>query len=426
MTSPLLLEHGPDLHGFQHRILFVASPGWLPARSDGGSPMIGRALARGFEALGYGVGFVGAMKPGRWPGAEVAAAQIERAGADTVRHWFFERGDTGHDAAILNPIIASVRPDIVFCFGPDAASSVVDPGQAVKVTSFYDPPYLPAVYKRLVEWRYGDLRTRVRSILSLPKVVRRWRAQSSTMLPALASSDVIIGHAANHAADFERRLRRPVHSFANPLEPVPPLHRVPRPGPPAFILAGHVGSTVSMSGLFFLWRDVLPHLAGALEREELQIRIIGGGRLPTRLEEGLARFPNVNLLGYVDDARLLEEYAGATALLVPTPIPLGFRTRIVDAFRYGVPTIVHAANQAGFADLKHGQNCWMAEKGRDFAQRITAAALDPAALVPIAECAAREFTDRYSADVFCRSVVALAAKARQDGLRYRPALSKAG
>ncbi len=79
--------------------------------------------------------------------------------------------------------------------------------------------------------------------------------------------------------------------------------------------------------------------------------------------------------GYVED--LTNEFAASTALLVPTPITLGFRTRIVDAFRHGVTVVAHAANGLGMAELAHERNALVTSTPEDFAAAVVGLARAP-------------------------------------------------
>jgi len=407
MGVRFLYRGGADIARDRPRILFIATPSWLPALSTSGSPMIAHALTKAFATRGWGVGFLGLVKPDRWPGSEKANERIRAADADRQSClWYSPRTLTHSDDLAVAAVIGEMDPEIVYCFGPEAAMLArrAHPRGRI-VTTFYEPPYLPALYKRLIALKFAPLRTRLNALCDLPGMLKRWLHERKSDLPGLAAADVVIAHSYNHSVKYSRKLNRRVEYFPNPLEQVAPVDRKTAHRPPAFLLAGNVASTVSLSGFYFLRDQVLPHLAHELSRGDLQIMIIGGGKLPEALSSALAMYPNVNILGHVDEARLRDVYSRAIALLVPTPIPVGFRTRIVDAFRHGVPAIVHAANRAGFRQLEHGQNCLMTSNGAQFAQLMRDALADPGRMQTIAQTARKEFEQYYSADVFYRFIV---------------------
>lgn len=374
--------------------------------------MIAHSLVKGFVARGWNVGFVGLVKPDRWLGIEAVKKHIEATDAGRLTHyWYAARTRSLDDLAPIAAAIEEMDPDIIYCYGPEAAilARKAQPRGQIVVT-FYDPPHTPALQKRLALLRYGDLRAKARAIRGIPALFTRWRENGRTMLPGLSAADTIIGHSYDHACYYASRLARRVEYFPNPLELVTRVTRNSASAPPAFLFAGNVTSTVSLTGFYFFCEQVMPHIADALSQGEMQIRIAGGGSLPTDLAARLCAHGGVEFLGFVDEAALREEYSRTAALLVPTPIPVGFRTRIVDAFRYGVPTIVHSANRAGFSQLAHGRNCLMASDGAQFAAMMKSAIRTPDHMNAIADTARKEFETSYSAEVFCDLIVQFASQ----------------
>ncbi len=373
--------------------------------------MISHALALAFARLGYAVSVLGVMKPAKWPGPEAAEAAVRAAGPqEHVSYSFVLRGQPD-TAEQITQAVQQADADIVYCFGWEAAQLArrSRPRGSV-VCTFYDPPHQPGLFKRLTELRYGGVRTKLLALRRLWGTVRA--IDDKPMLEGLAAADLIIGHAYNHARQYQKKLSRDVLYFPNPLGEVAPLLRKIG-NPPAFLMAGSLNSTVSTAGLYYFCRKVLPHLRADLDADRFTIRIVGGGKPPADLAPLLAH-RNIAVPGFVGEDALMEEYAAAAALLVPTPIPLGFRTRIVDAFRFGLPTIVHSANRSGFHELQDGVNCSMTSDGADFANRIKAVARDPGSLDGIAARAHEEFTRLYSAEVFCDRIErALALRAEE-------------
>ena len=82
------------------------------------------------------------------------------------------------------------------------------------------------------------------------------------------------------------------------------------------------------------------------------------------------------LRGYVEDIDL--EFFTADVFLVPMPITLGFRSRVITAFSYGVCGVIHAANQAGLPELVHEENALIARTGKGLVSQIARAVSDTA------------------------------------------------
>jgi len=76
--------------------------------------------------------------------------------------------------------------------------------------------------------------------------------------------------------------------------------------------------------------------------------------METTLRNRLEQEPLVDFVGFVDDIE--EAYKGADIILVNIPMTLGFRTRIAEAFSYGLCVVTHAANAEGMPEIQDGEN----------------------------------------------------------------------
>jgi glycosyltransferase involved in cell wall biosynthesis len=387
------------------RILFIASPAWLPQSTGGGSPMIAWSLERAFFDLGWDVSFLGLFKRERWPGPVQAERMIAAAGQKT-KYWFAWRGAVSREVEAIRAVLVATNPDLIYCYGSEpAARARAAKSDALILTTFYDPPGLNGIYKRMAQLQYGTMLEKVRALRSIPRSVLRSMSMRQSDLQSIAAADIVVSHSYNHGRDYARKLGRQVEYFPNPLAVVDRPLRAPSLDPPVFLMAGNVTSTVSLTGFYFFCNRVLPHLKESLDRGDFKIRIVGGGILPERLSGELASVVGIEDAGRLSEEELISEYSRATALLVPTPIKLGFRTRIVDAFRYCVPAIVHSANRAGFHELESGRNCLMTSDGKEFARFVIDAGRNPTSLDGVGQTARAEFEERYSAEVFCQFIV---------------------
>jgi len=393
------------------RILFVCSPGWLPKQSSAGSPMILYSLLQHFGNLGWGCGVVSLAKLESSPQIDAAIADARREMGHDFGFRLHVSADLAAKEAFLAQECRRFAPDIIYCFGHRALQAVSGDakGGAKIVATFYDPAYLSLFSKFWFELRSLDPRRVAITLLRLPLLARYVAGFFRDELPSYAKADLVVGHAYNHSLDYGRYLKREVGYFPNPLETVEVVSRDKLRAVPNFLFTGGAKSTVSYTGLSYFVRDVLPHIAGQLARGEMTVTILGGGNLHYETKI-LTQTPGIFVKGHVSHAELLDEYAAADALIVPTPIKLGFRTRIMDAFRYGVPTIAHTANKSGFREMVHEVNCLMADTGRDFANQMLRLAADRPLGQRLAQTALKQFTDAFSVPHFVRYLIEKTAK----------------
>lgn len=376
--------------------------------------MISLALMKSFVEAGWMVGFCGFVKAEKWQTDYVYPAI---AGTSFERVWYAKRTSPEQDAREFRSIANEFKPDIVYCYGHEAANIANRArGNYKIVATFYDPPYVASCYKRWAELRYGDIKAKLNVLRRLIETYRRWRLHFSAELPALRSSDVLISHSYNHGLLYQSRLKRPLLYFPNPLEVVPELTRQVNRDIPTFLLAGSIASTVSLTGMYFFAHEVLPNIIDDLRAGRMRIHVVGGGKLRQDLEF-LKFVPNIKFLGFVSHGDLLMEYEQATALLVPTPIRLGFRTRIMDAFRYHLPTIVHTANQAGFKELEHRVNTMLVVTGKAFAAAMREMISDRMLGEKISEKAHEQFRTRFSAEIYRNFVIKACKQAPREYLK---------
>jgi glycosyltransferase involved in cell wall biosynthesis len=111
----------------------------------------------------------------------------------------------------------------------------------------------------------------------------------------------------------------------------------------------------------------------------------------------------VRILGYVED--LKATFRQSRAMIVPTPIDLGFRTRILDAFRHGLTVVAHPANALGFPELAHEKNALLAEDGIAMARQIQRLAEEPALNRQLAQQAFVDYCERFQPRVTARQVL---------------------
>jgi glycosyltransferase involved in cell wall biosynthesis len=401
-----------------NNILFLSSNATTPQASVSGTAMISLALMKSFAAAGWTVGFCGFVKSDKWQAENATIVGAETSVARQLGQvWYAKKTSSEENAREFRKIADKFKPDIVYCFGYESANIANRArGDYKIVATFYDPPYVSSLYKRWTELRYGDIKAKLNVLRRMLDTYRRWRLHFTAELPALRAADVLISHSYKHGLLYQSRLKRPLLYFPNPLEEIPELTRHVNRGSSTFLLAGSLASTVSLTGMYFFAHEVLPNIVDDLRAGRMHIHVVGGGKLSQDLVF-MKSVPNIKFLGFVSHDDLLKKYAHATALLIPTPIRLGFRTRIMDCFRYRLPTIVHTANQAGFKELEHRANTLMATTGTAFAAAMRELMADQALGEKISEKAYEQFRTRFSAEIYRDFVIKACKQAPREFLK---------
>jgi glycosyltransferase involved in cell wall biosynthesis len=119
-------------------------------------------------------------------------------------------------------------------------------------------------------------------------------------------------------------------------------------------LLGNVTGIATLSGLVDFFKNYMPFLKQTKHNMQLHFNIIGGGQLNKFLSIEVPKYNNVSRIGFVD--KLTDIYKMNDVIFVPTPIDLGFRTRIVEAFSYGALVITHQANADAMPEFIHKKN----------------------------------------------------------------------
>ncbi len=372
------------------RILLVTADLIAPAPSGSGNRAIRWGLIEGLRQAGAEVAFVAtAMTERHRPDFRKAQAALA-LGAD---RFVYPQTDA-QDSAALARVIVNFRPDVILAYGMEPLRLARAAGYTGRTGIMsVDLEFVPLLHRHLYNLRFGRMKQKVKSALFTPKVALDFVRIYGDVRRNYPLADVVINHAAHHARWHARTHGKAVLYTPNPLASV--YRDAPRRAPatpPRFALVGGIGGIATLTGLAWFARKVYPLLEPALATGEFEIHLIGKGSLDPSLDRIT---PRLIRRGFVDD--LTAELATVTAMLVPTPITLGFRTRIIDAFRHGVTVIAHEANGAGFPELRHGRNGLVAATPEAFAADVRALAHDPARAEQLGLAAFHDFERELSA-----------------------------
>jgi hypothetical protein len=199
------------------------------------------------------------------------------------------------------------------------------------------------------------------------------------MIQLLADCQSIVDFAAHHAAWLrENGLPNCIYIPPPTRDPVGSQWREHRDSYSAgntarILLIGHLAGIASISGITFFVKKVLPILERKLKSEKVEIHVVGDYSKNPGFAAQL-RHPMVRLRGYVEDVN--REFLSSDVLLVPTPINLGTRTRIIEGFSYGCCVVAHEANALGIPQMVHGKNALLAGNGEELADAVICALTD--------------------------------------------------
>jgi glycosyltransferase involved in cell wall biosynthesis len=328
-----------------------------------------RAGARGhLKALGVPLFETSPYRPDRLLSAWESRFQTIRKTA------FPQAGDFMTDSASFQSewgrVVEQVRPDAFWLYTTDAVALTDGTFPEIpRLASLVDLDHEARELKRSM--RPASLRNKVLSTIErlqdreLPNVVTKM----------LKGCDVVIEHSIV-ATEWLRQRGVDAHYLPNPVESetMPQDWRATREKFLAqspvkrILMVGHLRGVATRTGIRLLADETLPALSRKSDLGNWEVHIVGGGELPPKLHARLAANPRVKLRGFVED--LVTEYHRSHLTLVAVSEKIGFRTRLVEAFAYASPCVVHSNNLYGMPELENGHNSLLANTGEGLAEAI--------------------------------------------------------
>lgn len=278
----------------------------------------------------------------------------------------------------VDSALAAIHPDVVFCYHFDALAATYHSTTAPIVAGVGDLWHLPGWFR----WRaQTNSFTKYTVDLGYQLVIR---SVAQKLMCQMLTPCVVRGAFAAHYADWLCRHGVPqTHYFRTPAhDPVGAgwqelrqQKRAHRSDPrPRLLLMGDITGTAAQSGLRLLVRDILPRLDRALGRHGFVIHLVGAGQVADQFRAALDR-PEVVMRGRVTPPD--DEFLSADVLLVPTPITLGIRVRIITGWSYGSCLVTHRANAAGIPEINHRVNALVGASGSALARLVVEALQRP-------------------------------------------------
>lgn len=184
----------------------------------------------------------------------------------------------------------------------------------------------------------------------------RGRKKPAYAYEALREMNIIIEHAYHHTLSLIEKGYKNVYYLPHPLPVQEAIKPQTRENDTTMLISGSLKGTASRHGFQFFLNEILPLFKKRTHElsTDVTFRIVGHGKMETTLRNRLEEEPLVDFVGFVDDIE--EAYKGADILMVNIPVTLGFRTRIAEAFSYGLCVVTHAANAEGMPEIRDGKN----------------------------------------------------------------------
>lgn len=264
----------------------------------------------------------------------------------------------------VRDLVTRVKPDVVLAY-PLTAVAAIRAVDGPRVAVVVDLPHLVAWYR----WRFATIRS-PRQWIGPTLGLLAARKHVRFMRELLSPCEAVINLAAHHAA-WLREHGVPQCIYV----PMPTLdlaegrwRRSSGPRTPAkILLLGNLRGAATLPGLYVFAREILPALERRLGSAAFEAHLVGRYKPPPDLAPLLSR-PTVRMRGYVDDIR--EEFSSADVLLVPTPIALGTRTRMIIGAAFGCCMVAHQANVLGTPEFGDGRDVLLGRDGCEMAEAV--------------------------------------------------------
>ncbi len=404
--------------------ILIAIPHTLPAPDGGhGCPIMSWAMVKWLKESGHNVSIFAfaptesSREPGRMKAKErlnSLGVRLVEAGLNTktrVPPWRLRlltaRKIVRPRLTDYMPESASYRTEWHRCVEqvqPDALWLYTTAAVALANATFPEIPRLASLVDLDHEARESKRTLRPPALRNrLKNVAERLqeRLLPQAVVELLKGCDVVIEHSAASSQWLNENGVKSCY-LPNPvdLQPLPDGWQVTREQYLAqsqikrILMVGHLRGVATQTGLHTLSDEVLPALARAAIPEGWEVHIVGGGELTHELKVKLGRYQKIRLRGYVEN--LSQEYQRAHLTLVTVSEKLGFRTRLVEAFAYGSPCVVHSSNLYGMPELKHEYNALLSDTGEGLAEAITRILNDDWARLRLETNARRTYNQQLS------------------------------
>lgn len=307
----------------------------------------------------------------------------------------------------VRKILRDEGVEVVWVWAADGASAVYDylREMAASVVSLTDLDHIAREARRDRLKADGSLLNRI----SHTRQTISDRKLQEQVIDLVKPFDLVINHAFHHGEWWIDRGVRHLQYFPIPVLPNNSISGFIDHSQQTIckiVLVGYVTGNATLPGLKLLGEAIAPSLEKTLSPQELarlEIHIIGRGTLPKAVALLFESRPYIKVRGYVEN--LSAELNTSSIVLVPTPIELGFRTRIAEAFMYGACVIAHQANAKGMPELIHGENILLGASGPEIANHMADCLRNPSRRQKLSVRARETYVQQYDGLAVCSKIL---------------------
>ncbi len=146
---------------------------------------------------------------------------------------------------------------------------------------------------------------------------------------------------------------------------------IPREDPPILLFVGTMHYYPNIDAVRYFFETIYPFIRQV--RPDVRVQIVGH-RPPPEIQR-LADPPSIEVTGSVPDVR--PYYERASVFIVPLRLGGGTRLKIVEAMAMGLPVVSTSVGAEGL-DVHPGEDIWIADDPRAFAEGVLRLLSDPA------------------------------------------------
>lgn len=266
---------------------------------------------------------------------------------------------------LIQLFLNSEKHDIVFAYHWNALASIIKIKDVPKFGIVGDPIHLPYLFRKAHIKRYQSSKRNIIFfklwLLELTQIPRK----INIMKGLLNNCDQSGAFAYHHAFSFKNSGVINCNYFRTPV--IDPLinfknTRNIKANKFKILHIGHLQGIATISGIELLANDIIPKLNQLIGIDNYEVHLVGGyfDTLPLELQQKLI-CKNIIIRGQVTPSD--NEFISSHILIVPTPIELGIRVRIITGLSFGNCIVTHSANQKGIPELVNNENCLIANNG---------------------------------------------------------------
>ncbi len=297
--------------------------------------------------------------------------------------------------ARVRALLDKINPDAILAYHWNSVASLYSYRAAPKMGVVGDPAHLPRLFRNLFQARYGSVAPHRKIVQILNSLF--WERKIINWMAAYLNDCEICGAFASHHATMLKSWGAiNCQYFKTPTPDPLPQRCLSSEGNIFKILhIGHLQGIATLLGVELLASRILPSLVDKIGCSNFEVHLVGGyfETMPIELQK-LLRHPAVRIRGQVSPAD--DEFSTSHIVLVPTPIELGVRVRILTAFSFGRCIVAHHANKQGIPELQHGVNCLLGSTGEELASHCVQLLKDVSLRERIERGARETYENNYS------------------------------